>query len=36
MSHRVSHQEIVKKALDSKAVDFGAMGKVIQRLPAPP
>ena len=36
MSHRVSHQEIVKKVLDSKAVDFGAMGKVIQRLPAPP
>jgi len=32
MSHRVSHQEIVKKALDSKAVDFGAIGKVIAEL----
>ena len=29
MSQRVSHQEIVKKLLDAKAVDFAAIGKVI-------
>jgi hypothetical protein len=32
MSQRISHQEVVKKALDSKAVDFTAIGKVIAEL----
>jgi hypothetical protein len=29
MSNRVNHQEIVKKLLDTKAVDFAAIGKVV-------
>jgi hypothetical protein len=32
MSSRVNHQEIVKKALDSKAVDFAAIGKMIAEV----
>jgi len=32
MSNRVNHQEIVKRALDSKAVDFAAIGKVVAEL----
>jgi hypothetical protein len=32
MSQRLNHQEIVKKTLDSKAVDFAAIGKVIAEL----
>jgi hypothetical protein len=29
MSQRINHQDIVKKALDAKAVDFAAVGKLI-------
>jgi hypothetical protein len=32
MSSRTNHQEIVKKALDSKAVDFAAIGKIVAEL----
>ncbi len=32
MANRVNHQEIVKKLLDSKAVDFAAVGKVVAEL----
>jgi hypothetical protein len=32
MANRVSHQEIVKRLLDSKAVDFAAMGKMVGEL----
>jgi hypothetical protein len=32
MSSRVNHQEIVKKVLDSKAVDFAAIGKMVAEL----
>jgi len=32
MANRVSHQEIVKKVLDSKAVDFTAIGKAVAEL----
>lgn len=32
MSNRVSHQEIVKKVLDAKAVDFAAVGRVIAEM----
>jgi hypothetical protein len=32
MSNRINHQEIVKKILDSKAVDFAAVGKVVAEL----
>jgi hypothetical protein len=32
MSSRVNHQEIVKKALDTKAVDFAAIGKMIAEM----
>jgi hypothetical protein len=32
MSTRVSHQEIVKAVLDSKAVDFAAVGKLVAQL----
>lgn len=32
MSNRISHQDIVKRALDSKAVDFAAIGKVVAEL----
>lgn len=32
MSNRVNHQEIVKRLLDSKAVDFGAIGKAVAEV----
>lgn len=32
MSQRISHQEIVKKALDTKAVNFAAIGKMVTEL----
>jgi len=32
MPNRVNHQEIVKKLLDSKAIDFGAVGKAVTEL----
>jgi hypothetical protein len=32
MAHRVNHQEIVKKVLESKAIDFNAVGKVVAEL----
>ncbi len=32
MSSRVNHQEIVKKVLDAKAVDFAAIGKLVAEL----
>jgi hypothetical protein len=32
MSNRVNHQEIVKKLLDAKAVDFGAIGKAVAEV----
>ena len=32
MSSRVNHQDIVKRLLDSKAVDFNAIGKAIAEL----
>jgi hypothetical protein len=32
MSQRINHQDIVKKALDAKAVDFAALGKLIAEL----
>lgn len=32
MAQRVNHQEIVKKVLDSKAVDFAAIGKALAEL----
>lgn len=32
MSSRINHQEIVKRALDSKAVDFAAIGKLVAEL----
>lgn len=32
MSYRINHQDIVRKALDTKAVDFGAIGKVVSEL----
>lgn len=32
MSNRVSHQEVVKKLLDSKAVDFNAIGKIVSEV----
>lgn len=32
MANRVTHQDIVKKVLDSKAVDFTAIGKVVAEL----
>jgi len=32
MANRVNHQEVVKKLLDSKAVDFGAIGKAFTEL----
>jgi hypothetical protein len=32
VSNRINHQDIVKKALDSKAVDFAAIGKVVAEL----
>jgi hypothetical protein len=32
MSNRVNHQDVVKKLLDTKAVDFNAIGKVVAEL----
>ncbi len=32
MSQRVNHQEIVKRVLDSKAIDFAAVGKVVAEV----
>jgi hypothetical protein len=32
MANRVNHQEVVKRFLDSKAVDFAAIGKVVAEL----
>jgi hypothetical protein len=32
MSQRVSHQDLVKKVLDTKAVDFAAIGKVVAEV----
>lgn len=32
MATRVNHQEIVKKLIDTKAVDFNAIGKVVSEL----
>jgi hypothetical protein len=32
MATRVNHQEIVKKLLDTKAVDFNAIGKAVSEL----
>lgn len=32
MSKRVDHAEIVRKVLDTKAVDFAAVGKVVAEL----
>ena len=32
MSTRVKHQDIVKKLLDSKAVDFTAVGKMVAEI----
>jgi len=35
MSNRVNHQEIVKKLLDAKTVNFEAVGKVIPKSGRP-
>ena len=32
MANRINHQEIVKKVLDTKAVDFAAIGKTLAEL----
>ena len=32
MSSRVNHQEIVKKLLETKAIDFNAIGKTIAEI----
>ena len=32
MATRINHQEIVKRVLDSKAVDFASIGKVVAEL----
>ena len=32
MSNRVNHQEIVKKLLDAKVVDFSAIGKTFAQI----
>jgi hypothetical protein len=32
MSNRVNHQEIVKKLLDAKVVDFTAIGKAVAEI----
>ncbi len=32
MPNRANHQEIVRKFLDSKAVDFAAVGKIVAEL----
>jgi hypothetical protein len=32
MANRVSHQDVVKKLLDAKTVDFAAVGKAVAEL----
>lgn len=32
MTNRVNHQEIVKKMLETKAIDFNAIGKTVAEL----
>lgn len=32
MAARISHQEVVKRFLDAKAVDFAAVGKAVAEL----
>jgi hypothetical protein len=32
MSNRVSHQDLVKRVLDAKAVDFAAISKVVAEV----
>ena len=32
MSNRINHQDIVKRLIDNKAVDFGAVGKAVAEL----
>jgi hypothetical protein len=32
MANRVNHQDIVKRLLDTKAVDFGGVGKAVTEL----
>lgn len=32
MGNRLNHQDIVKQLLDTKAVDFDAIGKAVSRL----
>lgn len=32
MANRINHQDIVKRLLDSKTVDFAAAGKVVAEL----
>jgi hypothetical protein len=32
MGHRINHQDLVKKFLDTKAVDFAAVGKVVAEV----
>ena len=32
MANRINHQDVVKKLLEAKAVDFSAVGKVIGEL----
>jgi hypothetical protein len=32
MTNRVNHQEIVKRLLDTKAVDFAAIGKTVGEI----
>jgi hypothetical protein len=32
MANRVNHQDVVKKLLDSKAVDFAAIGRAVGEL----
>jgi hypothetical protein len=34
MATRVNHQEVVKRLLDTKAVDFGAIGKAVAEIGA--
>jgi hypothetical protein len=32
MANRVNHQDVVKRLLENKAVDFGAIGKAVAEL----
>lgn len=32
MANRVNHQETVKRLLDAKAIDFGAIGKAVAEI----